>query len=242
MSDIKDICFIIPNYNQLYFLRNLVVQLRWYYPDNQIYVVDNGSTYQPLLDYYRDINEYGSKLSIHLYEENDFVGNLSSFIAHEIDAEYYVISDSDISIHPTTPPNFLEYFKRVIDEYGFHHCGFDLIYDDIPEWNPKKAHIQYDEKCLHSKEFTIDNYSGWVAALDTTFCLWKRSNKGWYAPMSGEDWSSSVRLFKAIHQSWYLHKDYLPKEMVNYYNTIKKRELGVPSAGRTNYNPYTGMY
>lgn len=234
----KDICFIITNFNQLYFLKNLVAQLKWYYPENRIYVVDNGSTLPELRQYYFECKD----ITAYTYPENDFVGNLSSFIAHEITNEYYVISDSDISIHTTTPPNFLEYFKRVIDEYGFHHCGFDLIYDDIPDWNPKRAHIQYDESQLHQKEFKIDNYSGFVAALDTTFCLFKRSNGGWYAPMSGEHWSSSVRLFKAVHNAWYLHKDYLPKEMVNYYNTIKKRELGVPSAGRTNYNPYTGMY
>lgn len=238
MSDIKDIPFIIPNFNQLFYLEGLVRQLKWYYPDNQIYVVDNGSTLPELRKYYFECDD----IKAYRYPENDFVANLSSFIEHEIDAEYYVISDSDISIHPTTPPNFLDYFKRVIDERGFHHCGFDLIYDDIPDWNPKKAHIQYDESQLHQREFKIDNYSGWLAALDTTFCLFKRANKGWYAPMSGEDWSSSVRLFKAVHQSWYLHKDYLNPETVNYYKTIKKREIGVPSAGRTNYNPYTGMY
>ena len=83
-------------------------------------------------------------IKVYRYPENDFVANLSSFIEHEITNEYYVITDPDLYISPSTPPNFLEYFKSAIDNYGFHHAGFGLKTDDIPAWNPKAAWIQGD--------------------------------------------------------------------------------------------------
>ena len=91
---------IIPNFNQLVYLKNLINQWQSYHPDYDIYVIDNGSTYEPLLDYYNS----GIKAYIVRYKQNDFVGNLRSWIDTN-KPEWYVISDPDISIHPATPPN-----------------------------------------------------------------------------------------------------------------------------------------
>lgn len=231
--------FIIPNFNQLSFLRNIVNQILFYYPDSDIYVVDNGSNYAPLLDFYN----ISKRLRVFSYPENDFIGNLSSFITYELQSEYYVITDPDISILPTTPPNFLEVFKAAIDS-GFHHAGFGLKTDDLPEWNPKSKWIQGDENALLSVPVTIAHegkeYKGFRAPIDTTFALYKKSN-GWSAPMTGEAWNNSVRLFEAYHLTWYLHKDYLNKEMKYYFETAKRRELGKPTAGQNHYNPFNGM-
>lgn len=236
----KDIPFIIPNFNQLYFLKNLVAQLRWYYPENQIYVLDNGSTLPELLSYYSECKE----IKVYRYNENDFVGNLSSFIAHEIQSEYYVITDPDLSIPPSTPPYFLEIFKAAIEQ-GFHHAGFGLKTDDIPKWNPKARWIQGDEKALLQTKQVIEyngqKFEGFRAPIDTTFALYKRGNGGWSAPMTGKAWNNSIRLFEMYHMSWYLHKDYLNDEMKNYFATCRNRELGKPTAGQNHYNPYNGM-
>lgn len=237
MTDIKDICFVITNFNQLYFLKNLVAQLKWYYPSNKIYVVDNGSTLTELQKYYFECED----ITAFKYPENDFVANLASFIEHEITNEYFCITDPDLYIPPSTPPNFLEYFKAAIDNYDFHHAGFGLKTDDIPSWNPKAGWIQGDEKALLSTPVEINGVTGFKAPIDTTFALYKRSNGGWTCPMSGESWSNCVRLFEIYHMTWYLHKDYLNKEMVNYFNTVKKRELGKPTAGVNHYQPFTGM-
>ena len=237
----KDICFIIPNFNQLSFLKNLVAQLKFYYPHNRIYVIDNGSTNSDLLTYYYESRDFQA----YKYPDNDFVGNLSSFIEHYLKFEYYVISDPDISIPPYTPPYFLEVFRQAIDQEGFHHAGFGLKTDDIPKWNPKAAWIAGDEKNLLNTPVTIDfkgeKITGFRAPIDTTFALYKKSNGGWTAPMSGEAWNNSVRFFEVFHLFWYLHKDYLNDEIKHYLNTCLKRDNSLPSAGRNHYNPFTGM-
>lgn len=231
---VKDTCLIIPNFNQLSYLRNLVNQFHFYYPENKIYVVDNNSTYQPTLDYYWKNEE----VEVHRYATNDFVGNLTHFL-EKLDSEYYIISDPDISIHPTTPPNFLEIFKEIIDS-GVHHVGFDLIYDDIPKWNPKAGWIAGDEKALHTSpfDFSYDHqiYSGWRAALDSTFVMFKKG--GFSAPMPPENWNNSVRMFKAFHLTWYLQKEHLNDEMKNYFATCRRRsDSDITATGVNHFRP-----
>lgn len=246
--NIKDIPIIIPNFNQLTYLRNLINQIRFYYPDNPIVIIDNGSNYQPLIDYYNLIldnpvhNE--KQFSVHWGEGNDFVKNLSEYL-QDIKPEYYVITDPDLSIPPSTPPNFLEIFKTAIDVYGFHHAGFGLITDDIPRWNPKAGWIQGDEKALLTNKAIIhyneDGYTcsveGYRAPIDTTFALYKRDNGGWQSPMSGEAWGNCIRLFGVHHLPWYLKKDNLNPEMQNYFATCNRFEPGQVSSGKNNYRP-----
>lgn len=235
--NIKDIPLIIPNFNQLTFLRNLINWWKWYYPENPIYVVDNRSDNQDLWEYY---NVSLNSDEVIPYHTNDFVFNLKDFLEQR-KYNYYILSDPDIMPYPATPPNFLEIFKHAIDHYGFHHAGFDLITEDIPDWNKKKAWIQGDEKALHGIpveiEYTGQLYGGFKAPLDTTFALYKRDNGGWQAPQSAENWTNSLRLFKAYHLTWYIHPDHVNEEMKHYFATCKKFEPGQISAGKNNYRP-----
>lgn len=236
--NVNEIPLICPNFNQLSFLKNLINQWQFYYPNNPIVIIDNGSNYEPLLEYYETIGAHNGIRLIRCIE-NEFIKNLSAYLTRE-EYEYYVISDCDISIHPTTPPNFLDYFKAVIDA-GYHRCGFDLIYDDIPDWNPKKGWIQGDQKELHGETVDVHGYQGYKAPIDTTFCLYSSKNGGWQAPMDGKNWGNCVRLFKAFHLTWYLHKDYMNEEMTHYFSSVKKRDNSKPSAGVNHFNPINGF-
>lgn len=231
--NIQDIPLIIPNYNQLTYLRNLINWWKWYYPNNPVYVIDNGSTYKPLLDYYKTI-DFVTEVRV-----NDFVGNLRRFL-DEKRFPYYCISDPDIMPHPATPFNFLEIFKSIIDA-GYHHVGFDLITNDLPEWNPKAGWIAGDEAALHHREQRFEYegkvYTGFKAPIDTTFALYCRHNGGWSAPMPSEHWDNSIRLFNAHHLTWYLDKNHLNDEMKHYFSTCLTRDDSKPSAGRNHFRP-----
>lgn len=230
----KDIPLIICNFNQLTYTKNLVNWFKFYYPENPVWIIDNGSDYQPLLKWYEQ-----TEATVVRFPQNDFVNNLKDFLDKN-KFEYYCLSDPDISPHPTTPPNFLDYFKAVIDG-GYHRCGFDLIYDDIPDWNPKKGWIQGDQQLLHGEVVDVHEYKGYKSPIDTTFCLYKSANGGWQAPMDGKNWGNCVRLFKAFHLTWYLDKDYLNEEMKHYFSTVLKRDDSKPSAGRNHFNPQNGF-
>lgn len=248
--DIKDIPLIIANYNQLTYLHNLINQFRFFYPENPIWVVDNNSTYQPLLDFYKSDFNYEKddydyyehpEFTVIRYRENNFIGNLNHFINwHKPDLNYMIISDPDISIPFTTFPKFLEVFKAAIDS-GYHHAGFGLRTDNIPSWNKKAGWIQGDEEALKKSPVSIEwngqQFLGFKAALDTTFALYKRENGGWEAPMNPKHWDNSVRIFEAEHLTWYLHPEYQNEEMRNYFQTCLKRDDTKPSAGRNHFRP-----
>lgn len=233
--NIQDIPLILPNFNQLTYLQNIINWWKWYYPKNPYYIIDNGSTYEPLIDFYDSL----SVDTVFRCPGNEFIPHLRMWLG-ENKPEYYCLSDPDIMPHPTTPPDFLEIFMACIDA-GFHHVGFDLITDDIPDWNTKKGWILGDEKALHSIATRISYkgiiYEGFKAPIDTTFALYANHNGGWAAPQTAEAWTNSLRLFKAFHFGWYLHPQFINEEMKNYFATCKKFVPGELSAGKNNYRP-----
>lgn len=241
MENIKNIPLIIPVFNQLTYTRNLINWFRWYYPDNPIYIVDNGSTYMPLRDWYSSHDD----AYIFEYKENSFINNLKLSLGGLVKLrgklDYYIISDPDIMPHPNTPPNFLEIFKDAIDNKGFHRSGFGLITDDLPEELNEREMIIGNEKELLNQPIPFfykdKRYDGFKAPLDTTFCLYKRDNGGWSSPMNGNDWGNCLRLFKAHHMMWYLRPDSINEEMDYYFKSAKYRVPGEPSAGKNNNRP-----
>jgi len=234
----NNIPIIIPVFNQLTYLKNIINWWKWYYPENPIVIVDNGSTYEPLLEYYGKLN--GEAL-IYMREENNCIDNLRAVIQNFIGTDYYVISDPDIMPHPNTPANFLEIFKKAIDVDGFHRAGFGLITSDLPEWLNERAMIIGNEAELKSNPVNIDFdgkwYAGFKAPIDTTFCLYKKSNGGWSAPMNGKDWGNCLRIFDAFHLGWYQHPVIVNSEMDFYFKNAKYRVPGEPSAGKNNNRP-----
>ncbi len=224
---------IIPNFNQLFYLKNLVNWWRWMHPNKEEYpiiILDNCSTYQPLLEYYKTV-----EAEIINYPINDCATNLRSYLKGS-DFEYYVISDPDILPHPATPHNYLETFKAGIDA-GYHHAGFDLIIDDLPDWLHKKDWIISDEKLCLIQKVIFQGYEGYKAAIDTTFCLYKKSNGGWSAPMPGNQWGNGLRLFKAFHMKWYQDGNNLNPELVTYFETANYKDLTGISAGKNHFRP-----
>jgi hypothetical protein len=238
MSATKDIPLIIVNYNQLTYVRNLANWWRWY-SDGDLYVLDNASTYQPLLDYYFQDKE----LHVQRCLENKAPENLRAFLDSFVHERYpyYVISDADVSPHPATPPNFLEVLKHAITDMGFHHAGFGLISSDLPAWSIDRVNTLRNEASMHTEPVTVtyegQQYQGFKAPIDTTFAMFTIENGGWYAPMKIEDWTSSLRIFDAFHLPWYLDGDRINVEMDNYFRSAKYRDHGPVSAGKNNYRP-----
>lgn len=241
-----NIPLIIPNFNQISYVINLINWWFWYHPESRVFILDNASTDKKTHDAYEYlIGLYSPKITVWKSEKNDCVENLRDYLNSDHwqakGFEYYVISDPDIMPLPNTPANFLEIFKHAIDNYNFHHVGFGLKTDDIPEWNDRTGWIQGDENGLLSiaVRFELNGklYSGFKAPIDTTFALYKKSNGGWTNPQTAEAWNNSLRLFQAYHLPWYIDQKHLNDEMKNYFSTARYRIPGVTSTGVNNYRP-----
>lgn len=238
-----NIPLIIPNYNQLTYLKNLINWWKFYYPNNPVYIVDNNSNYKPLLEFYDKRFSEWNDINVLYHTQNDCRKNLAAAVEYVASKyEYYVISDPDIMPCPNTPPNFLEIFKKIIDSPNVHHVGFGLKIDDIPEWYSMRQEVINNEtgfKQVPSTFFHIDGvkYETKQAPIDTTFALYKKSNGGWASPMTPFAWTQSFRIFEAYHLGWYLDGSNLNPEMYNYFHSAKKFVPGEPSAGSNNYRP-----
>jgi hypothetical protein len=238
--EIEKIPLVIPVFNQLTYTRNLINWFHFYYPNNKIYIVDNGSTYEPLVQHYlHGTFEFMANVEVFRYKENNFHVNMDAFIKGYIhqNYEHYIISDPDIMPHPSTPGNFLETFKDLIT-VGYHRAGFGLITDRITVHNYQT--VINNEEELKNGSLEVYHPSGWVgrkSPIDTTFCLYSVSNGGWSSPMNGKDWGNCVRMFEAFHLPWHLDENNLNDEMKYYFEHCNKFIPGQPSAGANNYRP-----
>src|SRR4051812_4518171 len=127
--DYKNIPIIINNRNRYSFLKRLVDSLNASGYRN-IIILDNASTYEPLLQYYSVVNAKVIMLGKNLgYDALEKIP-----LYKQIKRNYFVYTDSDILPGESCPPNFLEYFLSVMKKYPLvQKVGFGLQIDDLPD-------------------------------------------------------------------------------------------------------------
>ncbi|WP_179346233.1 glycosyltransferase family protein [Winogradskyella ursingii] len=214
-KDYKSIPIVIISFNQLYYLKQLIDFLKkhGYY---NIVILDNNSTYPPLLDYLKIID---NQVKIHRLEENYghrvFWENKQLFNTYA--KGYYVVTDPDIVPVDACPEDFLYHFKTIIDANAHvNKVGFSLKIDDIPETNKEKATILNWEKQFWEKQTKSGNY---IAKIDTTFALY-RSRKIY--PISLDFFKAIRTIFPYIakHGGWYIDSENLTKEQEYYIKSV----------------------
>lgn len=208
--DCKSIPIVINNFNRLSFLKKQIddFQRRGYY---NLYVIDNNSTYKPLLEYYKH-----TKIRVFYMEEN--VGFLSiwrTIIYEYFKENYYVYTDADIIPSEECPDDFMEFFKKLLDKYPeIDKVGFGLKTDDIPDEYILKEKVQQHENQFWLKKIEEDVYD---AMIDTTFALYRPRKKGGY-------WLRALRTggkYVALHLPWYIDSANLSEEDIYYNSNIK---------------------
>lgn len=210
-KDTSTIPIIIISYNRLNDLKQLVSFLIERNHKN-IVIVDNQSTYPPLLDYYNEIKD---KVTIEIMDRN--YGHLVFWknrkLYDKYTSGYYIVTDSDIIPNKNLPANYIKYLMHMLDHHKkITKVGFALRLDDIPDsFQPKSTVIEW-EKQFWIDEIRKDTYN---AALDTTFAI--------YPPKYDFTYS---RFYKAIriagnytakHGGWYLDSKNLTDEDKFYF-------------------------
>lgn len=169
VDDVFNIPIIINNRNRLSCLKLLINSLerRGYH---NIYIIDNNSTYHPLLQYYQNNCSY----KVFYLKKN--MGHLSlwqSGIIKQFRKGYFVYTDPDIVLDEECPSDFMQFFFNVMKKYPLvEKVGFSLKIDDLPDTFEKKQSVINWEKQFWIKEVG-DNPPLYKAAIDTTFALYK---------------------------------------------------------------------
>jgi len=209
LKDFRTIPIIIINYNHLETLKlqvNYLLKNAYY----NIHIIDNNSSYEPLLSYYKNID---NRVKLHRMDKNygHMVFWYKNSLFQKFSNGYYVVTDPDVLPVEECPTDFLKYFLKTLQKLNSKYkVGFSLKIDDIPNSYPSKQKVLLWEKKYWERESSDGNY---IADIDTTFALYRpllKTNKFFY---------SAVRIkypYQAKHYGWYLDPENLSEEQAFY--------------------------
>ncbi len=201
----NNIPIIINNFNRLSTTRKLYKDLvRLGY--NNIIILENMSTYQPLLDWYRSMLDKPN-LKIVLFSENFGHKSLwkSGFINEVKHYPYVVYTDSDLELNPNTPRNFIDILAGLSKDFKFDKVGLAIKISDLPN-NFMGKTIRQTESIYWIKTLQHRKYELYQGMIDTTFALFDPNVAFNYKALriAGD--------FTCKHMPWYLDWENLSKE------------------------------
>ncbi|EKD46389.1 MAG: glycosyl transferase family 2 [uncultured bacterium] len=211
----KEIDVFIISYNRVTYLKTLVSWLEKA-GFEKIHIVDNNSTYPPLLEYLKS-----SKHNVHKMRKN--YGHLVVWESGEFDEilnnKYYIVSDCDVVPIDDCPMEITSYFFQILQKYNeVTKVGFSLKIDDLPEHFIFRDSVVDWEKQFWNKRRGEGLFD---APIDTTFALYR---PGIYP--SDNAWWNSIRTYypyMAKHTPWYANTYEPSEEDIYYQGEIKNR-------------------
>lgn len=206
--EVKRYPIIINNFNRLEYLQQ---QIEWLLRAGQtnLHIIDNASTYEPLLKYYKKV-----PATIYMLDKN--VGHESFWRTHlhqRFGKYYHVYTDPDVLPDENTPTDFMYYFKSLLDKYPtIKKVGFGLRINDLPDHYPKKMEVINWESKMYQHEIEPALYK---SKIDTTFAL--------YRPNAfSQCWENTLRTgdpYTLRHMPWYEDPSKLNEETKHYIKT-----------------------
>lgn len=212
VSDIKEIPIVINNYNRLEYLKLLIesLEVRGY---TNIHILDNKSTYPPLLEYYKTC-----KYHVILLGENlGYCALWKSNVFNKFKHGFYVYTDSDMQIDIDCPDDFMDEFMEIMNKHFFaQKVGFGLRIDDLPDSFKNKTSVIDWEKQYWKPLGSTNRY--FKAKIDTTFALYRPYC---YGPSVGYKEMYRTNFPYVIkHLPWYVNSDNLSEEEHYYIDSI----------------------
>ena len=203
---------IINNFNRLTYPLQLITFLERCGLNN-IIILDNNSTYLPLLKFYETC-KYKVIRESHNYGHLAF---WKSGLYNRYKWNYFVYTDSDVVPADECPTNFIVHFKTMLNrDYGLDKIGFGIKIDDLPDsFSMKKRIVDYEIRYWQNE--VMPNI--YKAPIDTTFALYK--------PLSnlkgGQAYTlSALRTgfpYLIRHLPWYIDSENLSEEEQYYVKT-----------------------
>lgn len=172
----------------------------------RIYLVDNHSTYPPLVDYLSRSPHRVIHLGANLGARAAWITGLVQELGHD---RNYVVTDPDVVPDEACPDDFLDHFDDLLGRYpDVGRVGFGLRLDDLPDDLPRSSEVRTWE----SQFWEIERQPGvFVADIDTTFALYRGGR-----PVRGSVALRTGPPYVARHLAWYDDPDH-PDDEERYY-------------------------
>lgn len=157
---------IIINRDLLTWPSKMVEHIKTFDSIGDIIIVDNQSTYKPLLDWYK------TKPCDIIY--SDFNGQSSPWdmnIPERMGYDYYVVSDPDLDLSET-PKDCLIHLKNKLESHNeYDRIGLSLSNYIVAENSPYAPHLQtWYDNCWKPESIKDDLFT--EQAFDTTFGIY----------------------------------------------------------------------
>lgn len=211
-----EIPVIIINFNQLFYLRKLVGFLKQRGFIN-IVIVDNQSSYPPLLAYYETLTGVTVEHMDDNYGHKVFFEN--EILQKKYGQGYYIITDADILPNENLPIDFVSQLIKQLDLnfINITKVGFALKIDDLPEGYSLREKVIKWEKQFWQNPIDKNIYKNF---LDTTFAIYKPQYPQKFYNMA--PYLSGIRMagdFTAVHGGWYFDPENMSDEQKYYSET-----------------------
>ncbi len=203
---------IINNRNRL---THMIRLINWLEKNNykNIYILDNDSTYLPLLEYYKSSPHH----IIYLKKNVGYQALWKPKVFMHFKNDYYVYTDPDVVPNDNCPSDVVfQLYKVLKSNSSIEKCGVALKIDDLPTYYKNKEAVISDEKKHWEHKISDTVYD---APVDSTFALYRPLAKG-----RAED-CKAYRLsgkYDFHHLPWYEDSNNQTEEDKYYISHVSK--------------------
>jgi hypothetical protein len=189
---------------------------------HEIVIYDANSTYKPLLDYLKQLEQEG--VTVYRSAKNITVDEHLNSVADAIDdwfatysASYYVVTDPDIALEGNCG-DILELYAYLLDTRDIEVVGPMLRIDDIPDYYPLKQKVieRHTEQFWHKTPLTLSwkakTIQYQLAPIDTTFGMY-RSGFKFHRLCNGY---RTYAPYWAKHLDWYINPAEMSEDQLYY--------------------------
>jgi hypothetical protein len=184
----------------------------------RIILLDNGSTYSPLLKYYEQFAYERRVTVVRLGRNFGNVALWASDILKRLEwREPFVYTDPDVLPDDECPIYWMRHFTTVLEKNPtIMKVGFGLRIDDIPDCYRFKSDVIAWEKQFWENPMGRGLYR---APIDTTLALYRSGTLAWTLSLVEEAKHCAIRTgapYLARHLDWYMDSDQPTAEQTYY--------------------------
>jgi hypothetical protein len=183
--------------------------------DIKIIILDNGSDYPPLLEYYKqmpyEIRRYANLGKKCLWRRKPH---------HDYDSEWFIYTDPDILPQEDCPLDIIDHFKEAMLRCTWaNKVGIALEVNDLPDhYNVKDKVIEAEKQFWQKRAKCCPDF--FREDTDTTFALYKKDRPSWNKHLRGRSLRSDYP-YVARHLPWYIDSSNIPEEEIYYLKRVK---------------------
>ena len=216
--DVKQFPLLLISYNRLSYLRQQVDCFRAL-GFERLVIIDNASTYEPLLVWLEHIEQQGVVVERLQKNHGPYALYREPSLFARYGQDYYFMSDSDLLPDAECPNDFAAVFFDALQAHpDVTKVGFSLKCDDLPDHYALKAKVLKWEKKFWEESKRRGAFFN--VPIDTTFALYRPA-----ITQTEERWWFSLRAdkpYQAVHLPWYHDTKALDAETLFYQLSVKK--------------------